>query len=118
MRALGGAPDADTAPTIRDGRMTGWSALRTDRDARTAGQIPRATTTASATAAPPRSSKGSNWKPGSGSASRASPTGVKTDNAAARSTAPTTPTKASSTVRTMVNVKSCRRVAPTARRTG
>ena len=48
MRALGGAPEADTAATIRDGRTTVPS-LVSGADARIAGQIPRTTRAANAT---------------------------------------------------------------------
>ena len=82
------------------------------REARTAGQMPRTSTTTTVATRPEQEDQRVEGKPVEGSARRASPTGVSGDRAKATTTAPAAPTSATTRFRAVPSTTSWRGASP------
>ncbi len=84
------------------------------REARTAGQMPRANATVAVASAPTGRTSRSKANPVEVSALRASPSGAIGERAMAIATAPAAPTRPTTRFRAMPSVTNCRRSTPRA----
>ena len=91
---------------------------RPARAARAAARDPSTRMATSTTAAPTTITDARNSKPGSGSSSRARPTGARGDRTKATSTVSTAAGMATTAARAVPSATSCARVIPSARRVG